>query len=47
MVLPSERSEPEDGQIGSDNDDFERQLLQNELPDDHDESQMDIDNEQN
>ena len=50
LVLPAERSEQEDGQIPSDNDDFERQLLQNELPDDHeadrDDSQMDVDNEQ-
>ena len=52
LVLPAERaSEQEDGQIGSDSEDFERQLLLNDLPDDRDESvdnesQMDIDNDQ-
>ena len=52
LVLPAERaSEQEDGQIGSDPEDFERQLLLNDLPDDRDESadnesQMDIDNDQ-
>ena len=50
-MLPAERgSEPEEGQVGSDHDDFERQLLQNDLPDDSDahgeDSQMDIDNDQ-